>query len=172
MTIEEAIRTAITFEKRVKGVYAGAATEAADETGGRFLAVLEAEEQRHVAYLESRLVEWTKTGKVNPETVETAIPSRERIARGLKSIQTRMRLTPDQRDSAIAVLKRALDVEVETSDFYKRMVAELPAGEAQAMFARFLEIEEGHVAIVAAELDNVRGLGYWFDVREFDLEGA
>jgi hypothetical protein len=33
-----------------------------------------------------------------------------------------------------------------------------------------LEIEEGHVSIVQAELDSVQGLGYWFDVPEFALE--
>lgn len=172
MTIEEAIRTAITYEKKVRAVYMDAATEAADEAGGRLLSVLETEEKRHVAYLEGRLAEWTRTGKVTVEAIETAIPSRERIAGGLRSIRTRMKLSPEQRDSAVEVLKRALDVEVETSDFYKRLVADLPEGEARAMFARFLEIEEGHVAIVAAELDNVRGLGFWFDVREFDLEAG
>lgn len=60
-------------------------------------------------------------------------------------------------------------METETSDFYRRMVSELPA-EARGLFSRFLEIEEGHLAIVQAQIDHVSGTGYWFDVREFDLE--
>jgi hypothetical protein len=49
------------------------------------------------------------------------------------------------------------------------MVGEL-SGERQRLFARFLEIEEGHVAIVQAEIDAVSGSGFWFDMKEFDLE--
>jgi peptide deformylase len=38
------------------------------------------------------------------------------------------------------------------------------------MFARFLEIEEGHARIVQAEIDTLTGMGFWFDVQEFRLE--
>ena len=51
------------------------------------------------------------------------------------------------------------------------MVSELPP-EGRALFERFLEIEQGHVAIVQAEIDAVSGLGFWFDVQEFRLENA
>jgi hypothetical protein len=50
------------------------------------------------------------------------------------------------------------------------MVNELP-DEAKGLFKRFLEIEEGHLALVQAQIDQALGTGYWFDVREFDLEG-
>ena len=53
-----------------------------------------------------------------------------------------------------------------------RGFAELRAGEERALFQRFLEIEDGHHAIVQAELDAVQGLGYWFDVQEFKLEAG
>jgi rubrerythrin len=66
-------------------------------------------------------------------------------------------------------LKRALAAEKETSAFYRKMVAEMPE-ERRQLFARFLEIEEGHVAIVEAELDAVSGFGFWFGMKEFDLE--
>jgi hypothetical protein len=49
------------------------------------------------------------------------------------------------------------------------MVRELPA-EGQHLFSRFLEIEDGHAAIVQAEIDNVKHMGFWFDLKEFDLE--
>jgi rubrerythrin len=67
-------------------------------------------------------------------------------------------------------LRKAHGVERETSDFYQRMVNELP-DEAKGLFKRFLEIEEGHLALVQAQIDQALGTGYWFDVREFDLEG-
>jgi hypothetical protein len=34
----------------------------------------------------------------------------------------------------------------------------------------FLEIEDGHLAIVQAQLDSVQGMGFWFDIAEFRLE--
>jgi hypothetical protein len=49
------------------------------------------------------------------------------------------------------------------------MVSEM-AEEWRPLFARFLEIEEGHVAIVEAEIDAVSGAGFWFGIQEFDVE--
>ena len=77
----------------------------------------------------------------------------------------------DRGVAELQTLKKALDVELETSNFYKKMVKELPA-EGQELFARFVEIEEGHLAIVQAELDYASGTGFWFDFMEFNLEGA
>ena len=74
-------------------------------------------------------------------------------------------------DNEIEYFQKALDMEIKTSNFYKKLVNELPAGEKE-LFERFIEIEEGHEAIVSAEIDNARGLGYWFDFEEFDLESA
>jgi rubrerythrin len=68
-------------------------------------------------------------------------------------------------------LKKALDLELETSAFYKKMVATLD-DDGRRLFERFVEIEEGHVAIVQAEMDLVSGTGFWFDTAEFDLEKA
>ncbi len=31
-------------------------------------------------------------------------------------------------------------------------------------------IEDGHLAIVQAQLDSVQGMGFWFDIAEFRLE--
>jgi rubrerythrin len=172
MTVEEAIKTALDLEKRVRKVYADAETESADEVAGRFLDVLAREEGHHVAYLQSRLDEWTRTGKVTPEALATAVPSKQRIAIAVHGLKQRMRLGAADQASALTVLKRALDVEIETSDFYRKVVAELPDPGAKAMFARFLEIEEGHQTIVSAEIDSINGAGFWFDMREFDLEGG
>jgi hypothetical protein len=50
------------------------------------------------------------------------------------------------------------------------MVKELPQ-EARPLFSRFLEIEEGHLAIVQAQLDLALGTGFWFDSQEFTIGG-
>lgn len=172
MTVEEAIQTALQFENRVRGVYAEAAARAGDAVAKKMLLVLVGEEQRHVEYLEARLAEWKATGKVRAEALTTDLPSAKVIQEGVKKLTQRMRLPENERRESIETLKRSLEVEDETSAFYREMVGRLRAGEERAMFQRFLDIEEGHHAIVLAELDSVQGLGYWFDVQEFHLEAG
>jgi len=95
------------------------------------------------------------------------VPSRERIDEGVRTLQSRVaRKAPE---AEMRLLKRALDVEVETSAFYGRVVKELPP-DGRAMFERFVEIEQGHQAIVQAEMNTVAGNGYWFDMPEISME--
>jgi len=96
------------------------------------------------------------------------VPSRERIEDGVRTLQSRVARTAPEAE--MRLLKRALDVEVETSAFYGRVVKELPP-EGQALFERFVEIEHGHQAIVQAEMNAVAGNGYWFDIPEITMEG-
>lgn len=166
MTIEKAIQTAIELENEVRNVYKAAAKEAVDPVGKRVFTVLADEEQGHVDYLQSRLEEWRKTGKVTPGALETAIPSRDVIAEAACSVSESM--SDVDHGSELRMLGKALEAERKTSGFYRKMVAELPA-EGQKLFQRFVEIEEGHVAIVQAEMDAVTGTGAWFDILEVRL---
>lgn len=170
MNIEEAIKTAIEYEEKVTAFYGGAVDKVSDPVGQKVLKVLADEERQHVDYLRAKLEEWRKTGKVTAEELKTVVPAKEKIDEEIKKLKMS---TPGKATRGIEVelLQQALEVEVETSDYYKRMVNEMPE-EGRALFAAFLEIEEGHKTIVQAEMDSVRGLGFWFDFREFDLEAG
>jgi rubrerythrin len=169
MTIEEAITTGIEYETQVRKVYSEAAKQFADPVARRVLSVLADEEDRHIQYLESRLEEWKRTGKVTAEKLETAIPSKDAIDASVQRLTKRMA----QQDFSVELemLKKALHLEMEATDFFRQMVAELRA-EERKLFSRFVEIEQGHEAIVQAEIDAITGLGFWFDFSEFKLEGA
>jgi len=167
MEIEKAIKTAIDYEMKVRDVYASAVANAKNETAKRVFKQLAKEEQGHVDYLESRLTEWKGTGKLRAKKLETIIPTKGAIEDGVKKLESKMK-EADKFGEA-QMLTKALDVEIETSKFYEQMVNQLEA-EPQRMFQRFLEIEEGHLAIVQAELDSLNGTGFWFDFREFNLE--
>jgi rubrerythrin len=169
VTIEEAINTGLEFEERVRKVYSEAAKKFAEPAARKIFSVLADEEDRHVEYLESRLDEWQKTGKVTAAALETAIPSAEAIEAGMKRLEKRM--ARQDYSAELEMLKKALDLEIEATDFFKQMVGELDA-ESQKLFERFVEIEQGHEAIVQAEIDALTGLGFWFDYAEFRLEGA
>ena len=167
MTIEEAIKTAIEFETQVRQVYRNAAEGTSDPVGKRIFKVLAEEEQGHLEYLRSRLDEWKKSGTLTAKRLDSAIPSKERISKGISALEARR--PGDERRGELQMLSRALDVEVKTNDFYKKMVKELPK-EGKQLFAHFVEIEEGHLAIVRAEIDYLSKTGYWFDFKEFDME--
>ena len=169
MTVEEALKTAIEYETRVTAVYRGAYDKIDDSVGRRIFGVLAKEEEGHVAYLRSRLDEWQKSGKITLEGLETAIPSKEAVERAASELKTE----PDRKapDLELEMLEKALEIEKQTSDYYAKLVDEIP-GEEKKLFKRFLEIEIGHEAIVEAEIHSVRGLGVWFDMDEFRLEAG
>jgi rubrerythrin len=166
MDIELAIKTALEYENRVVKVYEEAAAATLDPAGKKMFEVLVRDEQSHVKYLEFKLEEWKQSGHVTAGRLETLVPPAERIEAGIKNLKDRV--ATQSPENELRLLRRALQVELETSGFYKSVVGELPA-EARPLFQRFIEIEEGHQKIVQAEIDSVSGLGFWFDIQEFDL---
>jgi rubrerythrin len=106
-------------------------------------------------------------GKVVPAKLDTVVPPREVITAGVSKLTKKA--ASAGRDSDLQVLQKALEVEHETSAFYRKMVAELP-GEGKALYRRFVEIEEGHGLIVQAEIDALTQTGFWFEFRSTDLE--
>lgn len=169
MDVEKAIISALDYEKRVRDYYFQSAKAIDDEKGKEVFDALADEEQYHVDYLEKRLKVWRQSGVIDKEIIKTTLPSREWIEEG----KLRMSGVPLDKDlsSEIKYLKQALKLEEEVSDHYRKLVANLE-GDAQKMFRRFLEIEDGHTAIVRTEIDALEGNGFWFDYAEFNLEAG
>ena len=167
MTLEEAIKTALDYETRIRDIYREAAEKISDPRGKKILQLLGDDEQQHVEYLLDRLDLWGKTGKLSDKKLESSIPSIETIQKEVEKIK--YHVSHENRRGEIEILSRALKAEVETSNFYERMVNEL-SDEGQRMFARFLEIEKNHIDAVQFELDYITKTCYWFDFKEFDME--
>jgi rubrerythrin len=172
MNLDEAIQAALDFEGGVHRTYQHAMEKVTDEVGRRVFKVLCDEEMGHIEYLQDRLDEWRKTGRISGKKLRTSIPTKAAIDAGLKSLRRQAAGKPSARgEGELDALHRALAVEIQAGNFYREMVGKLD-GAGQQMFARFVEIEEGHLAIVQAEINAVNGLGYWFDIAEFDLEAG
>lgn len=165
MTLEEAILMALEYEKKVRDAYVQAAEKASDKVGQKVFETLGKEEQGHIDYLQNRLDEWKKTGQVRAETLETVVPPRHVIDSGVEKLD--QQISKADRGSEQESLSKALQLEKETSTFYQNMVNELK--EEGEVFARFLEIEKGHLAIVQAELDYLNRTGYFFDFQDFGM---
>lgn len=168
MTVEQAIKTALEYETRVRDVYLEALDKSTDEKGRRIFKLLADEEQHHLDFLYAQLAKWQASGELTIEGLRTALPSKEKIVQGTRDMKAEV--SKADYGAEINMLEKAAQAEKVTADFYKKMVEELP-GDAQKMFSRFMEIEEGHLAMVQAELDSVSKMGYWFGFREFDLYG-
>ena len=172
MNLEEAITTALEYEGRVHRTYSEAADQAEHDVARRVFTTLCHEEMEHITYLRERLEEWRSTGAVTVAKLDTVLVPKAAIEAGAATLRERLADGGRKaRGTEIESLKKALDVERETSAFYKQMVASLD-GDGRRLFERFVEIEEGHVAIVQAEMDLVSGTGFWFDTAEFSLEKA
>lgn len=167
MEIEKAIKTAMEYETKIRDIYRDAAKNVFDPEGKRFFKMMGDDEQHHLEYLKHKLDLWQKTEKLSVEKLESLIPPKALIRTETKKIEAHM--SQEELSSMKIILGRALQVEIETSKFYESLVNEM-TDEGQKMFARFLEIEENHIAAVQAELDYITHTGYWFDFKEFDME--
>jgi rubrerythrin len=167
MTIEEAIKTAIEFETRIRDIYQEATAAVDDEVGKRIFETLCKDEQHHIDYLQHKLRQLQDTGTIVPERLDSVVPSQEVVNREAEKVKSLV--AKDFLGIKRQMLSKALETEIETSDFYQKMVNELPA-EGQALFERFLEIENNHIKAVQFELDYLSKTGYWFDIKEFDME--
>lgn len=168
MNLEEAIKTALEYESGVCELYRDALGRTYDPTAKKIFATLCNEEKNHVAYLRHCLDEWQRTGKLNAGELKTVLPSKQAIRQSLRDLDQTLTPKPSFRPE-LDLLHKALKAEVKTSTFYKEMVRTLD-GEGQKLFKRFVEIEEGHEAIVQAEIDSLTQMGFWFDAPEFRLE--
>ncbi|MEW6758369.1 MAG: ferritin family protein [Acidobacteriota bacterium] len=168
MNVEESIVTALEYEQKVRDHYLWAARESKDPKGKAFFETLAREEQGHVDFLGSRLEEWRKSGVLSDQPLETTLPSKDFVEAGAKVLASSQG-TRDYQDD-YRRLFTALKLEEEVSQFYKGLVASLEDPRAKAMYQRFLEIEDGHTAIVQAETDVLTRTGYFFEFQEFNLE--
>ncbi|MHC4607071.1 MAG: ferritin family protein [Planctomycetota bacterium] len=171
MNLEEAIKTALDFENKVFRTYKDAEDRAADPVAKKIFGVLAKEEAGHIKYLNDRFKEWKEGGTLTVEKLDTVVPSQEKIRQGMEAMKGRVETKQSVNPADVELLERAIQAEEETAGFYRRMVSELDAG-GRKLFARFVEIEEGHVAIVRAEHDSVTGAGYWFDMPEWQFTGG
>jgi rubrerythrin len=169
MQIEEAIKTAIEYEIRIREHYVESRAEATDPVARRIFGLMAQEENDHVKYLEKKLAQRKGGEKLSAEDLGTVLPSLEWIDKEVGKLAS-----ADVKRTAVAdlaALETAYEIESETMKFYAELVEKLP-DEGKSFFSRFLEIESGHLALVNAEIGALKGSGFWFDIPEFNIEAG
>ena len=70
----------------------------------------------------------------------------------------------------VEALREALEFEKKAVRFYNEKAAEVDDARAISFYEKLVEIEEGHVKIIQAEIDSLTGTGVWLDYQEISLE--
>ena len=167
MQIEEAIKTAIEYEIRIREHYVESQAAATDPVARRVFGLMAGEEDNHVKHLEKKLKEWKENKKLSVDDLETKLPSLDWIEKEIGKLAS-----GEVKGTATVELgarETAAAIESETGRFYADLVEKLP-DEGKSFFKRFVEIESGHLALVNAEIGAIKGSGFWFDIPEFDVE--
>ena len=107
-----------------------------DPVGKRIFKQLSLEEAQHVEYLQHRLDEWQKDGRLDIQELSTIVPDKERIAEGRERIAQSVQ-SKRPPSTEIEYLKNAFEMEKQTAAFYQQMVSELSGeGRSQATAGR------------------------------------
>jgi rubrerythrin len=167
MLIEQAIKTAIEYEQKIRDVYREAAKASSDEVGRQIFSALAADEANHVSYLVRQLERWVTDNKITWEDLKIVLPKAAEMSVNLNHVKEAME--PSKKRDELALLEQARDAERETCDFYEKIVSELPP-EGKALFQQFLTVEAEHFNVVQFQIDSLTGSGFWMGWPEFDME--
>ena len=167
----QALETAVQIEKDGLAFYTKAVRQAGDPSGERMFQTLAADEAAHLKLFETVRESLLEEGAwLSPEQVAEISP--KRFARppifptGEKGKAARI---PERQ---LAALRRGMQAEEESIAFYSGQRDQTDDLDCKAMYAYLVEQEESHRTILQGEYDHLTGTGFWFDVREFDLEAA
>ena len=167
MTMEEAIKTAIDYETRIRDIYRDAAEVVSDPVGKRTLQMLRDDEQHHVEYLMDRLELWEKTGKLSYKKLESTIPSVDTIQRGMEKIRAHMSLKA--RRGEIEILSKALKAEVGTivsnpyTERVKMIVVESGKDSSNTWITEERNLFDDYVAAFGAKPPMISGIAIMTD---------
>lgn len=166
-----AIEVAIEIEKDGLAFYTQAARQTDDPHGRRMFETLAADEAAHLALFEHTRAELLKGGSwPSPEEVAARSPRRPVIPPIFPPNREQRATQAPQRE--LEALRRGIQAEEDSIAHYTQAAEKTSEPAGRAMYIYLAEQEKGHRAILEAEYDHLTQTGFWFDIREFDLETA
>ena len=160
------MKTAIEMEKSGHRFFTEATSKVTNEAGRKVFTRLASEEMVHLQVFEkiftalTQGTDWKKAvGQVEPAR---RVPYFDEAKKQFKAEDMSVELD---------YLRKALDLERNAIAFFGKAVSEAETPEAREVFQGILAEEQGHYDLIQAEIDNINGSGYWFDVQEFYMDG-
>ena len=163
------IEAAIQVEKDGLAFYTHVAQQIADPGGKRMFESLAADEAAHLGLFEAVRESLLEEDRwLPPEQVAATSPSRFAHPPIFPAVDQAKTVKVPERQ--LAVLRRGIQAEDESIAFYSEQMDRVEDADGKAMYGYLVEQEKGHRTILQGEYDYLTGTGFWFDVREFDLE--
>ncbi len=163
----EAIETAMQIEREGHAFYSAAAAQVSDPKGRHILETLARDEAAHLELFRSVRQSLLEEGRwPSTEQVRAIAPGRRPPI--FPSGEALQQVEVPERE--LAALKRGLEAEEASIAFYREQRARSSDPDAFALYTYLIEQETGHRIILEGEYDYLSGTGFWFDIREFDLE--
>lgn len=167
----QAIEAAIQIEKDGLAFYTTAAGETDDPHGKRMFQSLAKDERAHLALFEDARQALLSRGTwPSPEQVAWTSPGTFK-APPIFPTGAEVK-TVEVPEHQLAALRRGIQAEEDSIAFYQAQMERTEDPDGRAMYAYLIEQEEVHRTLLQGEYDYLTHTGFWFDVREFDLEAA
>ena len=163
----EALQIALDTEKKGYKFYMIAAKSSKDPKGKEVFEHLAKDEIEHMGVIATMYESLTNN--------EAWMTYEEAVEKYGKTPEKKI-IFPDVPDEPkdgfndIKALEEALEFEKKAVEFYTRQARECEEEQARAFYHSLIEIEEGHVQIIQAELDSLTGAGIWLGFQEISLE--
>lgn len=161
------LKTAVFFEKEGLETYLKCALLTGSVNGKDMYINLAQDEHVHVQKLHGRLnellVELLSKAVINAGEVKRIFT----VEPPAKGEATR---TPEIPTEECAILEMAIQNEVEAQKFYGQQAEKSGDPLTEVLYRSLAKEEANHEMLLRAELDSVKGHGFWFDFREFTLE--
>ena len=158
---------AMQLERDGHGFYLAAAEQAQAEAGRAMFLSLAKDELHHLEILDRVYRSWLGEG-IWPSPEELALEGSRRWPVFPPPGQAAEAVTP--RTGELEALRQGIAAEESSITLYQQGLQTATTPQAREMYRYLVDQEEGHRTILQGEYDHLTHTGFWFDLREFDLE--
>jgi rubrerythrin len=157
---------AIENEKGSIFTYLEIARKTKDTSGKNMFITLASEEVRHLLSLLEVKDLFSK--EVHKKTLE--VPKSE-IEKLLPDIKAREKKKHGKSElNELDALEIALEQEKKSMEFYETHYQSVDDDSLKALLKKLYETEKAHYELIMAQIDYIKGTGFWFDIPEFSME--
>lgn len=157
---------AIENEKSAIFTYLEIARKTKDTSGKNMFITLAGEEVKHLVSLMEVKELFNK--KVHIKTLE--VPKSE-IEKLLPDIKAREKKKHGKSElNELDALEIALEHEKKSMEFYETNYQTVDDESLKDLLKKFYETEKAHYELIMAQIDYIKGTGFWFDIPEFSME--
>ena len=166
MEVEHALKKAIMVEKEAMKTYMEYAKATKVVSGKNMFITLALDEWNHMSILEKQLDRIS--GRDRWDSAEISKSEIELLVPKLKETRTK-----NNRESGIGdleALSTALREELAAKEYYLKQAELITDTAAKKMYRRLAEMEDAHYQIIEAEIDGIKGTGFWLGFPEFTMD--